>query len=158
MHQKQSIEDAVASNVLAWDRDNGIDIYLSSGYGPPLRWKVFEFKPANDGFLRQLQFHQDIDNGQMVCTENYSPPYGLLKLDTSDDAHLDTYLDQLLEPHLLWDFAWSYYEAESIADENMFQGGVLDLICKLYLKTTDKLVCSDMLTPNVDQADIPANS
>lgn len=142
MHQKQTIEDSVASSVLAWDPNNGIDIYLSSGYGPPLLWKVFEFRPKNDEYLHQFQYYQDNDTDQMVRTVNYSPPYGLLKIDTSDETHLDGYLDQLLEPQHLWDFGWSYYEAESLSDERMFQAGVLDLMCKLYLSTTDVIVCS----------------
>lgn len=138
MHQKQTIEDSVASSVLTWDHDNGIDIYLSSGYGPPLRWKVFEFRPKSEEYLRQLQYYQDNGNDQMVRTVNYSPPYGLLKIDTSDDAHLEKYLDQLLEPRFLWEFGWTFYEAESLADD--FQAGVLDLMCKLYVNTADDSV------------------
>lgn len=145
MHQKQTIEDAVVSNVLAWVHDNSIDIYLSSGYGPPLRWKVFEFQPKSDEFLSQLQYYQDNGTQEMTRKYNYSPPYGLLKIDPSDDAYLDTYLDQLLEPQFLWDFGWTYYEAECDADECMFQGGVLDLMCKLYIKTKDSLVSSDII-------------
>ncbi|CZT17942.1 uncharacterized protein RCC_03780 [Ramularia collo-cygni] len=138
MHQKQTIEDSVASSVLTWDHDNGIDIYLSSGYGPPLRWKVYEFRPKSEEYLRQLQYYQDNGSDQMVRTVNYSPPYGLLKIEPSDDAHLDTYLDQLLQPQFLWDFGWTFYEAESLVDE--FQAGVLDLLCKLYLTTEDDLL------------------
>lgn len=142
MHQKQTIEDSVASNVMDWDRDSGIDIYLSSGYGPPLRWTVFEFKPRGDEYLHQLQFCQD-DKERMVRTDNYSPPYGLLKIDPSDDAHMETYLDQLLEPRFLVDLGWSYYESECLADDRMFQAGVLDLMCTLYLQTKDSEVrCS----------------
>lgn len=140
MHQKQTIEDSVASSVLAWDHHNGIDIYLSTGYGPPLRWKVFEFKPRTDEYLHQLQYYQDYDADKMACRLNYSPPYGLLKIDPSDDAQLDSYLETLLDPQLLWDFAWTYYEAECIADTNMFQAGVLDLMCTLYVKTNDRSV------------------
>lgn len=143
MHEKQTIEDSVASSVLAWDRDNGIDIYLSSGYGPPLLWKVYEFRPKSTEYLSQLQYRQDNNSDRMVRTTNYSPPYGLLKIDTSHDTLFDRYLDRLLEPQFLGDFGWTFYEAESVADD--FQAGVLALMCKLYLDTSDAAVSSDLM-------------
>lgn len=140
MHEKQTIEDSVNSSVLSWDHNNGIDIHLSSGYGPALLWKVFEFRPRNDEYLNQLQYYHDHGTDRMIPTNNYSPPYGLLKIDTSDQTHLDDYLDQLLEPTYLLDFGWSFYEAESLADKRLFQAGLLDLMCKLYISTADAAV------------------
>jgi len=138
MHQKQSIEDTVSEQVLSWDQDNGMDVYLSSGYGPPLVWRLYEFKPKTPELLSQLQFYQDTQTGQSRSSFKYSPPFGLLKIDTSDDAHFDTYLDTLLAPENLWDFGWSCYEEESLVDADMFQAQLLDYMCKLYLNTADQ--------------------
>lgn len=140
MHQKQSIEDTVSEEVLQWDVDNGIDVYLSSGYGPPLRWTMFEFKPRTPELLTQLQYFQDVNTGQSMSRQKYSPPLGLLKIDTSDDAHFDAYLDQLLDPQHLYDFGWSCYEEESLADPGEFQAKMLDLMCKLHVQTADASV------------------
>lgn len=140
MHQKQSIEDTVSHEVQYWDVDNGIDVYLSSGYGPPLRWKMFEFKPQTPELLSQLQYFQDVATGQSMSRTKYSPPFGLLKIDTSDDAHFETYLDQLLEPQNLYDFGWSCYEEESQVDPQEFQATLLDMMCKLHVGTSDASV------------------
>lgn len=59
MHQKQTIEDTVKDQVLDWDQQHPIDIYLTSGYGPPLRWKLYEFKPRTNDLLGQFQYLQD---------------------------------------------------------------------------------------------------
>lgn len=138
-HQKQSIEDTVSAQVLAWDIDNGIDVYLSSGYGPPLRWKLHEFTPRSTELLRQIQFKVD-DKGAMVSSFKYAPPFGLMKIETSDDAHFEAYLDQLMEPRVLMEFAWKCYEEEEALDEGIFQVKLLELMCKLYINTTDMAV------------------
>lgn len=140
MHQKQSIEDTVSQEVAHWDWDNGIDVYLSSGYGPPLRWKMFEFKPRTNELLMQLQYYQDTATGRSAVNRKFSPPFGLIKIDTSDDAHFDAYLDQLLEPHHLHDFGWTCYEEESEVDREEFQAKMLHSMCELYIKTTDPSV------------------
>ncbi|SMR57428.1 unnamed protein product [Zymoseptoria tritici ST99CH_3D1] len=136
LFQKQSIEDTVAREVRQWNLTNSIDIHLHSGYGPPLRWKVYEFEPRSDELLSQLQYHTR--DHQMASTFNYAPPYGLLKIDTSDETHMENYLDELLHPDHLWDFAWCFYEEECQTDPEFFQAGVLDLMCKLYMTTTDE--------------------
>jgi hypothetical protein len=143
MHQKQSIEDTVSSEVLDWSRSNPISIQLSSGYGPPLQWLVYEFSPRSPELLSQLQYYTQ--DHRMAPTFKYSPPYGLLKLDTSDDAHMENYLDELLEPKHLPDFAWCCYEEECVTDPEAFQAGALDLMCKLYLSTSDEVVCPSHL-------------
>ncbi|KAK4500068.1 hypothetical protein PRZ48_008254 [Zasmidium cellare] len=148
MHQKQSIEDTVSEQVFQWDLDNGIDVYLSSGYGPPLRWTMFEFKPRTNELLSQLQYFQNASTGRSVHQQKYSPPFGLIKIDTSDDAHFDTYLDQLLEPQNLLDFGWSCYEEESQVDPEEFQAKMLDFMCQLHMRTADeslRLVLRDIL-------------
>lgn len=140
MHQKQSIEDTVSEEVLQWDFENGIDVYLSSGYGPPLRWTMFEFQPRTSELLSQLQYFQDVNTNRSMHRQKYSPPFGLIKIDTSDDAHFDTYLDQLLEPQNLADFGWSCYEEESQVDPGEFQAKLLDLMCTLHMQTEDESV------------------
>ena len=109
MHQKQTIEDTVSDQVVEWDTQNPIDIYLTSGYGPPLGWKVYEFRPSSNKLLGQLQYLQDPATGVSQGWNKYSPPLGLMKLDQSDDTHFDVYLNQLMEKEHLDDLGWTCF-------------------------------------------------
>lgn len=142
MHQKQTIEDTVADQVLHWDKDHPITVYLTSGYGPPLRWSLHEFKPRTNDLLGQFQYLQDPVTGQQKRYHKYSPPFGLLKLDSSDDDYLNKYLDTLLTPEYLWDLGWTCFEEESQVDDDSFQARLVDCMCTLYLQTGDPDVSS----------------
>ena len=138
MHQKQTIEDTVAEQVLQWDKEHPITVYLTSGYGPPLRWSLHEFKPRTNDLLGQFQYLQDPATGRQTRYHKYSPPFGLLKLDSADDEYLNTYLDKLLTKDYLWDLGWTCFEEESQVDEEHFQASLVDCICTLYLNTPDQ--------------------
>ena len=135
MHQKQTIEDCVHDQVLHWDLHNPVDVYLTSGYGPALRWKLYEFKPRTDELLGQFQYLQNPMTGTSVRYQKYSPPFGLAKLDTSDDSHFETYMERLLHSEHLWEFGWTCFEEETQIDD--FQARLLDLVCNLYMQTQD---------------------
>lgn len=137
MHQKQTIEDTVNDQVVEWDFDNPIDVYLTSGYGPALRWKLYEFKPRTEELLGQFQYLQDPVTGLSQRYKKYSPPFGLIKLDSADDMHFENYLEQLLSEEYLWELGWTCFEEESQVDSDFFQARLLDLVCKLYTKTQD---------------------
>ena len=137
MHQKQTIEDTVREQVREWDLDTPIDLYLSSGYGPPFRVQAHEFKPKTDELLGQFQYLQDPTTGRTHRYKKYSPPFGLLKLDSSDSTHFENYLEELLSTEYLWDLGWTCFEEETQVDEDAFQARLLDLICKLYTTTHD---------------------
>ncbi|PIA90449.1 hypothetical protein CB0940_11232 [Cercospora beticola] len=137
-HQKQSIETFVSSEVVHWHVDNCIDVYLSSGYGPPLPWKLYEFTPRNLEFLYQLQATQDPQSMRTITKKKYSPPYGLLKIDSVDDRNYEAYLEDLLQPQWLKELGESAYAEENLVDEGMFQCKVLDLMCQLYIGTSDR--------------------
>jgi hypothetical protein len=96
MHQKQTIEDTVKDQVDHWSHDY-IEVYLTSGYGPPMKWNLYEFEPKSRDLLGQLQYRQDPITRKLLPTHKYSPPLGLKKLDASDDDHVDAYLAKLLE-------------------------------------------------------------
>ena len=145
MHQKQTIEDCVNDQVLEWDHSNPIDVYLTCGYGPALRWKLYEFRPRTDELLNQLQYLQDPATGVSHRCQKYSPPFGLTKLDQSDDRHFETYLDQLMSSDYLWDLGWTCFEEETQVDPQAFQANLLDLMCKLYQNTFDVDVSSCVL-------------
>ncbi|KAK4896340.1 hypothetical protein LTR49_028159 [Elasticomyces elasticus] len=138
MHQKQSIEDYVAHNVVRWDRDNSIDIWLTCGYGPALRWRLYEFQPKDDEPCWQFQYLQDPVTHQQIQIKKYSPPFGLMKLEASDNAHFDGYLEQLLNPQHLADFGWTCFEEETQVDD--FQARLLQAICDLVTGTRDNEV------------------
>ncbi|KAK5113918.1 hypothetical protein LTR85_010451 [Meristemomyces frigidus] len=135
MHQKQTIEDCVKDQVLRWDMENSIDVYLTSGYGPALRWKLYEFLPRTNELLGQLQYLQNPATRASTRYQKYSPPFGLAKLDTSDDGHFEAYMECLLEHQHLWDFGWTCFEEET--QINDFQAQLLDLMCVLYTQTQD---------------------
>ncbi|KAI7480476.1 hypothetical protein KC351_g6985 [Hortaea werneckii] len=135
MHQKQTIEDCVKDQVLQWDLQNSRDVYLTCGYGPALPWKLYEFKPRTNELTGQFQYLQDPTTGTTVRHQKYAPPFGLTKLDTSDDRHFDTYLELLLRREYLWDFGWTCFEEETQIDD--FQARLLELVCKLYTNAQD---------------------
>ncbi|RMX82743.1 hypothetical protein D0869_05828 [Hortaea werneckii] len=135
MHQKQTIEDCVKDQVLEWDLQNSRDVYLTCGYGPALPWKLYEFKPRTNELTGQFQYLQDPTTGTTVRQQKYAPPFGLTKLDTSDDRHFDTYLELLLRREYLWDFGWTCFEEETQIDD--FQARLLELVCKLYTNAQD---------------------
>ena len=135
MHQKQTIEDTVADQVVTWDKEHPITVYLTSGYGPPLRWTLHEFKPRTNDLLGQFQYLQDPATGRQQRIHKYSPPFGLLKLDSNDDEYLNGYLESLLAPQWLWDMGWTFFEEESEVDEGSFQARLLASMCKLFQST-----------------------
>lgn len=146
MHQKQTIQDTVSDQVVEWDLDRPIDVYLESGYGPPLRWKLYEFKPRTRDLLGQFQYLQDPKTGTQQRIHKYSPPLGLSKLDATDDQHVEEYLKRLLEDDCLLDLGWSCFEEESQVDGEDFQATLLACMCELYTRTRDEDVSN---TPSV---------
>lgn len=141
MHQKQSIEDTIKEQVLGWDEES-IDVYLSSGYGPPLRWTLYEFKPRTTDLLGQFQYTQNRETGEQVREHKYSPPFGIMKLDSSNDVQVENYLTTLMDQRVLLDLGWTFYEEESQMDPDMFQATLLDQMCRLYIQTQDNEVIS----------------
>ena len=137
MHQRQSIEDDIKLHIDAWDEQNPIDVYFTCGYGPDLRWRLYEFLPKNEEFLYQLQYLQDPQTWLSRGYRKYSPPFGLLKLDQSDDRYFDAYLDQCMTAEWLADLGWTCFEEETQVDPDAFQACLLDMMCKLYLSTSD---------------------
>ncbi|KAF7185484.1 Satratoxin biosynthesis SC3 cluster transcription factor SAT20 [Pseudocercospora fuligena] len=147
-HTKAVLEDTVRTEVVGWHRENSIDVYLSCGYGPPLRWKLTEFTPKSQKLLWQLQYFQDPRTGRSMHRRKYAPPYGLVKLDGVDDANFDDYLKDLLEPFHLNELGPSFYAEENEVDQDMFQCRVLDMMSRLYIGTGDdklKLLLRDIL-------------
>lgn len=142
MHTKCSIERYVKDEVTRWNKSNSIDIYLSSGYGPPLIWRCCEFEPKNQELLGQLQYLQDTSTGVQNRRVKYSPPFALEKLDESDDEHFQKYLDnELMHPNLLKSgLAWTFYEEECMVDPDCFQAQVLQRLCNLFTETRDQQV------------------
>lgn len=149
MHERQTIEDTVHAEVLVWVKDNPINVSLHTGYGPPLEWRLHEFQPRTIELLGQLQYFQDPQTGVSEGRLKYSPPFGLLKLDDSDDAYVQHYLDMLMTEECLSELGWVCFPEELELDTSAFQCNLLDFMCKLYLETDDvevsKYPCSRTL-------------
>lgn len=137
-HQKRNIESFVQREVVQWHVDNCIDVYLHSGYGPALHWRLYEFTPKNLEFLYQMQAYQDPQSRRSLTSQKYSPPYGLMRIDSVDDRNYEAYLEDLLSPQWLSTLGESAYAEENIVDDEMFQCKVLDLMCSLYVGTEDQ--------------------
>lgn len=135
MHQKQTIEDCVTEQVIEWDFANPVDVYLTSGYGFPLVWRLHEFKPKTAELLGQFQYLQNVDTRTSTRFFRYSPPFGITKLETSDETHFKGYVEDLMADEYLMDFGWTCFEEETQIDD--FQARLLDQICWLYLHATD---------------------
>lgn len=135
MHTKQSIEDYVVRNVAKWDKRNSVDVYLTSGYGPTLRWRLYEFEPRDDEPVYQLQYWQDPRTGLQTAERKYSPPFALMKLDMADDVRFDRYTGELLDKRHLWEFGWTCFEEETATDD--FQARLLQFVCNFFLATQD---------------------
>lgn len=141
MHSRKSIEKFVVEQVTRWNMGNSIDIYLTSGYGPPLMWRCCEFQPKDNELLGQLQYLQETRTGKERRRMKYSPPFALEKLDESDDAHFQEYLDtQLMHPSVLSTLGFTFYEEECTVDRHWFQAHVLELMCTLFTNTNDPQV------------------
>lgn len=135
MHSKQSIEDCVQEQVRYWDLARPVEVQLTSGYGHPISWTLYEFEPATLDLLGQYQYLQDVQTRQSKRYEKWSPPLGLVKLEPSDDWRFKNYLDELMSEGILAEFPWRCYDEESQFDD--FQAEMLALICQLYQKTND---------------------
>lgn len=140
MHSRPSIEKYVVDSVTKWNTSNSIDIYLTSGYGPPLKWRCCEFQPKDQELLVQLQYLQNPNTGAEERRLKYSPPFALEKLDESDDEHFQEYLNELMRPTTLHSLGWTFYEEECIMDPGYFQAQVLELMCTLFSETREPQV------------------
>lgn len=141
-HTKAKIEDTVKSEVLHWDKEHQLDLYLTVQYGEPLVWKCYEFVPRTTELVTQFQYFRDAATGQSLRRIKYSPPFGLLKIDTSDDHYFNAYLDRLMHPKYLWEFPWCFYEDEKITETKETQAQLLEFMCRLYQNTADATVSS----------------
>ena len=138
MHQKQTIEDYIHDRVARFDQNNSMDIWFTCGYGPALPWKLYEFEPIGDEPCWQLPYMQDPRTGQQLQYRKYSPPFALIKLDTSDETAFDDYMETLLSEEHLWEFGWTCFEEETQIDD--FQARLMQSICNLSTKSHDETV------------------
>ena len=148
MHQKQTIEDTVKDQVLRWDKNRPLHVNLTSGYGPALVWKLYEFQPRTRDLLGQFQYLQNPDTGFTERLHKYSPPFGLMKLDASDDSRFEEYMEELLSPEYLSDFGWTCFEEECQVDPDHFQAKLLHMMCTLYTTTQDYDVSNSTQEPH----------
>jgi hypothetical protein len=144
MHSKQNIEDCVKDQVRGWDYTRPVEVCLTSGYGHPLRWILYEFEPATLELLGQYQYLQNVNTRQSERREKWSPPLGITKLEPSDEFHFKNYLDDLMADEPLAEFPWICFEEESLIDN--FQATMLAMICELYRVTSDYDVCNSLIT------------
>jgi len=145
MHSKQNIEDCVTDQVRSWNYQRPVEVCLTSGYGHPLKWVLYEFEPTTLELLGQYQYLQNVSTRQVERCEKWSPPLGITRLDSSDDCHFTNYLEELMADEPLAHFPWICFEEESQIDD--FQATMLAMVCELYRETTDYDVCEQLTAP-----------
>lgn len=135
MHQRQSILDTVHDQVIEWDSSNPIQVQLTSGYGRTFVWTLHEFRPRTTDLLGQFQYIQNRLTGRSERIHKYSPPFGVMKLDSSDERHVEEYLKDLMEWEHMHNLGWKFYDEERLADPDEFQATLLTTMCVLYKDT-----------------------
>lgn len=133
MHQIHTVTKEIQQNVNKdFDRffDQDINVSLSIGFGPPLNWKLREFKASDQAFLKQSQYVHNSESGESMLNEKWSPPLRVERFDSIDIGNFERYLDQLLEPDVLKRLGVNFYKAESKMDREpeKFQATLLQLI------------------------------
>jgi hypothetical protein len=134
-YQKETIEDYISGHVENWDDSNSIVLDLVCGYGPPLKWKVLEFKPLSERSLVQLQYSQDTQNGASVVQKSYSPPFALPTIAVSDEQGFENFVEACLRAEHLHDLGWACFAEESQVDD--FQARLVTLMCQCLSATKD---------------------
>lgn len=86
----------------------------------------------------QVQCTQNSKTGQAVHYMKYSPPFGLLRIDQTDEAYFNSHLETLLKAEHLHEFGLRCYAEENLVDDGHFQAKLLDSMCTLYLDTEDE--------------------
>ncbi|KAK5109731.1 hypothetical protein LTR62_006571 [Meristemomyces frigidus] len=133
MHEKQPIQDYMKDKIRSMDVTNGMDIWLTCGHGPALRWRLYEFEPVDSEPCWQWQYRQI--NGQQIATHKYAPPFAMAKFDDSDDKRIDEHLNEMITSRYLEDFGWTCFEEETPISD--FQARLLQAMCTLYTTCAD---------------------
>lgn len=136
MHQIETVKATIMRDVDGF-LDRGIDVSLSCGYGPPLIWKLYEFRPQNAALLEQWQYVQDKRTGCTTRVPKWSPPLGVRQFDELNDAKFESHLTRLLHPNELMHFGRSFYKEERRRDKAMFQAKLLQHMCDLHTNSGD---------------------
>lgn len=132
-HKRDVVDRYVKDNVCSWLPTMGqapTIVPLTVGYGPPLQWPMYLFRPKNPEVVRQMIWKKG-DDGKMKLTINTSLPLGLKPFRTEElrkaSSLLEHFVDTLVTNHLD-DFQTLYAEDHK---EDPFRLGILHFSCQL---------------------------
>ena len=96
-HQIAAIMDFCRARVCNWT-GNQLTVFVTWGYGRPIKCDVQEFQPQGDSLLYQNQYKKDLVTGNLKLVKAPSPPVGMMLIQIFEwRVKLQDYLNQLLE-------------------------------------------------------------
>ncbi len=96
-HQVAAIKEFCRARVYEWT-GNQLTVYVTWGYGRPIKCDVQEFKPWGDSLLYQNQYKKDLNTGILSLVRAPSPPLGMLFIQIDYcRSRLLGYLNDVLE-------------------------------------------------------------
>lgn len=96
-HQVATIKEFCRARVYEWT-GNQLTVYVTWGYGRPIKCDVQEFKPWGDSLLYQNQYRKDLNTGILSLVRTPSPPLGMLFIQIDYcRSRLLGYLNDVLE-------------------------------------------------------------
>ncbi|KAF1355198.1 hypothetical protein BDV97DRAFT_99515 [Delphinella strobiligena] len=128
MHQRDEIITYIQDRLTGWtnsEDSSGIEVHLTTGFGPPFKWTLHEFIPAWPEVLSRYQHRTDDDGKTWYRTTTLSPPLGLKKLDKTDKHFLNKHIKDMTINHLD-DFRHACFEGE-----DSFKARLTSLLCSL---------------------------
>lgn len=96
-HQPEKLREFCKAQVMRWTK-NHFTVYMTWGYGMPIRCEVHEIEPRGDDLLFQNQYRLNLTTTRYDLHKVPSPPLGIMLLDVLPwRGKLNRYLDNLLQ-------------------------------------------------------------
>ena len=96
-HKPENLRAFCRAKVRRWT-DNCLTVYMSWGYGMPIKCEVHEIEPEGEDLLYQNQYRLNLTTARYDLYRMPSPPIGIMLLDVLLWRwKLDKYLDNLVQ-------------------------------------------------------------
>ncbi|KAF2652266.1 hypothetical protein K491DRAFT_54790 [Lophiostoma macrostomum CBS 122681] len=134
MHEDAHLTHFVTQHIRQWSNVE-ITLYMTCGQSsmPRIPVKVYEFIPADDELLVQIQYKTDPTTNVRVPVKKQSPALGIVHINHNEEKKYDRYISDIVDHHMLAfaDLCW-------MEDNNDFPRKLLKLMIKLQTKNDDE--------------------
>jgi hypothetical protein len=134
MHEDAHLTHFVSKHIRQWGNVE-ITIYMTCGQSsmPRIPVKVYEFIPADNELLVQIQYKTDPVTNKRIPVRKQSPALGMVHINHNEEKKYDKYISDIVDNHILAfaDLCW-------MEDDNDFQQKLLKLMIKLQPKNDDE--------------------